>query len=366
MSKRSTFIIDSKFSPEELCLIECLFREKETVAVSIDEKKLLDTATKNGLSQLFYKNDYSKKLSDEAQKRLKDEYYFNLGKNATFQLIASEITQKLNEKNIPVIFLKGISLISEVYKDIALRPMSDIDIMTPSQHVYDAWQTINPNAVEMKRNDVQTGHHLPGFNYRGIYIELHRSLLSLDLKYKIPDKEVLNNLKRLEDFNALTLNPVHQIIYLILHIYYTYIQGGLRLGWFYDLKALQHKYEDQITLENVEKLSNYLKIYKPVRKMLVFFTVLFPESRLSINLSKKDKKEALKMIKMLQSSDSMKMEYSYGYAWERFSQTKGLKNKCLFLFNALLDDGKGKQKFSFKRVMILIKNTLKFLWRRFF
>lgn len=356
---------DIYFSSEEIFLIEILFRDKEYDFNSIDEKKLLKIAAQNGISQLLYKNDCSKKLSNEARSQLKDEYYYNLGKNSACQLIASEIAQKLSEKNIPVIFLKGISLISEIYKDIALRQMSDIDIMTKPQDVYEAWYAINHNTIEMKRNDDKTGHHLPCFNYRGINVELHRALFPMDVKYQIPVDEVFNNVKNIEDYNALILKPVHQVVYLLLHIYYTFRQGGTRLGWFYDIKALINHYEDQITIEKVENIANKLKIFKPVRKMLVFFTVLYPENKLSVTLSKRDINEAIRLIKTFHSSDSLTVEYGYGLAYERLAQTKGLKNKCLFLYNALLDDGKGNHKFSFKRLIILFIGTLKLLWRKF-
>ena len=353
--------IDSFFSSEELFLIECLFRENKSDfdIEDIDEKKLLTFAQRNGLSQILYKNICSKKLSASAQQILKKKYLFNLGKNASYQLIAAELIKKLSEKNIQVIFLKGISLISEIYKDIGLRPMSDIDIMTTLSDFYVACKTIVPNVDKINFND-KTGHHFPCFNYYGFNIELHRTLFPTDVKYQIPLDEIWQETKKNDEFNALTICPLHKIIYLLLHIYYTYRQGGLRLLWFYDIKTLLNYYGDAITPENVEFTVKKWKIYKPVRKMLVFFTLIIPKNRLSIVLTKKEIKEAKKMINMLRYSDSMKLEYSYGIAWERFFYTKGLKNKWIFLKNKI----NSKQKFSLKRLYHLILNTVRLLWRK--
>ena len=98
--------------------------------------------------------------------------------------------------------------------------------------------------------------------------------------------------------------------------------------------------------------------------MLVFFTVLIPKNKLAVIPTKKENDDAIKMIKMLHISDHKRLEYSYGIAWERFYQTKGLKNKCIFLYNAAMDDGKGNRKFSFGRLMHLTGNSIGMLFRK--
>jgi hypothetical protein len=358
--------IEAYFSVEELCLIDWLFREKDFFYDTklFDEKKLLNVAEQNGLSQLLYKSVYLKQLTNEAQQFLKEKYFFNLGKNAGFQLIANEIAEKLLAKNIPVIFLKGISHISCIYKDIALRPMSDIDIMVPSEKVYEAWQIINNNPLNIKRIDMKTSHHLPGFNYHGINIELHRFLFPSDVKYVIPINEIWEQSVKISEFNTLTLNPIHQFIYLLLHIYYSYRRGVFRLGWFYDIKHLFDYNDNILTLDNIEFTSKKWNIYKPIRQMLIFFSVLCPDNKLSLTISAKDRNEIIKIIKILHISGLNKTKYGYSIALERFYNAKGLKNKWVFLYNVVTDDGNGNQKFSFKRINYLIANSLKYLWRK--
>ncbi|MCL2072483.1 MAG: nucleotidyltransferase family protein [Marinilabiliaceae bacterium] len=356
------------FSPEENFLIKLLFREEKLLldTAIIDEKALLSIAVKNGLAQLLYINDGSKQLSKEAQKQLKDNYLYNLGKNAGIQLIVAQIIEKLSQKEIPVILLKGISLITNVYDDIALRPMSDLDILLPIKSVFEAWKLLNPKEIELKLNDIKTIHHLPLFNYKGISVELHRFLFPSDVKYQIPIDEIWQSAIELPDFNASSINPTYQIIYQLLHIYYSCRQGGLRLSWFYDIKELLSKFDNEITLETVENQAKIWKIEKPIRKMLTFFTVLSPKTTLSVSISKKETKEIKKMINLLHISDrNKKTEYGYGIALERLANTKGIKNKIIFIINTITDNGKGKRKFSIKRIYDLSKNFIGHIFCKF-
>ena len=356
--------IESYFSKEELYLIEGLFREKE---VSFDnetsnEDVLLNVAGQNGLSSLLYDSKKYSSLSDEARSRLKQRYVYYLGKNTAHQLIAGEITKKFKECDISVILLKGIFLSASVYKSVALRPMSDIDILIPHNKVQDAWQLLNPQS-EFKQDD-ETGHHFPGFNYHGVNIELHRSLFPSNVKYRIPIEVIWQDAEFDEKTEALTLNPVHQAVYLLLHIYYSYRRGGLRLSWFYDIKIVIDYYEEKINFEEVKKISNEWDIYKPIKLMLLFYTVLCPDSKLAIPIEKKDVRTIKQMIDLLHISDKQKLEYSYGVAFERLSQTKGLKNKWMFIYNALMVDRNNRRKFSFKRAGHLVLNTFKLFFRK--
>ena len=245
--------IDSNFSDEEMFLIELLFRDVPELfdLKQIDEQKLIKIAIKNGLSQLLHKNAFSGRLSEEMRRDLKKEYLYNLGKNSAFQMIAEEISKKLIENKIQVIYLKGICLINNVYQDIALRPMSDIDILVHQHDIHKAWKLFNSKDFDIKRNDEKTAHHLPIFSYKGINVELHRFLFPTDVKYQIPIDEIWRQATETINVNTLILNPIHLIIYQLLHIYYTYRQGGLRLGWFYDIKEIIKHFDKDISLENV-------------------------------------------------------------------------------------------------------------------
>ena len=353
--------IESFFSKEELCLIEGIFREKE-VLISLDEDELLNAATRNGLSSLLHESSLFSGISVETKTQLKQQYVFYLGRNTAFQLIAKEIIEKFNENNIPAILLKGIFLSTNIYKSVALRPMSDIDILIPHNKVYEAWKLLNPQSEIMP--DDETGHHFPGFNYHGINIELHRALFPSNVKYRIPVDIIWQNTEPIENIKAFTLNPVHLVIYQLLHIYYTYRRGGLRLGWFYDIKTVIDYYGEKINFDEVKKISNDWNIYKPIELMLLFYTVLIPENKLAVHIEKKDARTIKQMIDLLHISDKQKLEYSYGVAFERLLQTKGFMNKCRFVYNAMMTDNNNKRRFSFKRAGHILSNTFKLVFRK--
>ena len=65
--------------------------------------------------------------------KLKKQYLANASRNTILFHQLDIIVSNLNEKNIPVILLKGAHLAEFVYKDISLRPMSDIDILVKKE-----------------------------------------------------------------------------------------------------------------------------------------------------------------------------------------------------------------------------------------
>ena len=360
---------DSLFAPEELWFVDVLLREKRLELRSYNEEEstfICNFATRNGLAPLLYRSTYVDCLTTRGKLELRKEYLFNLGRNTAFQLIADEMVTILQGKAIPAILLKGSFLAPHVYKDIAFRPMGDIDILVPPDKVFEAWKILNPESETTEFKDEETGHHLPTFFRRGCQIEIHKTLFPINTKFTIPIEAIWSSALPIEGKMSFTLNPVHQIIYLILHIYYTYRRGGLRLGWFYDVKIILNHYNDEITLQQVQEVAQIWKVWEPVRLILIFFSVLIPDNKLFIPVVRDFNHALEEMVMMLQKSEQQKVEYSYGVAWERLWHTKGFANKVAFIWNIVTIETNGRKQLSFYRMWHLLRNTVRFLWRKFF
>ncbi len=360
---------DALFLDEELWLINVLFRET-TVGLNIfsegESNYFSSFALRNGIGPVLYRSKYVDCLSTRSKLELKKDYLFNLGKNTAFQLVADEVANILKKYEIPVILLKGCFLASHIYSDVAFRPMGDIDILVPSGSAVKVWKLLNPEAKGLKFHDEKTGHHLPPFILRGCLIEVHRYLFPLNARYSIPVEKIWETAVKVQGKNVLSIAPGYQVIYLLLHIYYSYRRGGLRLGWFYDIKVLLGHYGNAISLEEVKLQANELAVWEPVNLMLMFFTLLIPDNRLRVEITKKYKDEIEEMVQMLQTSDNQKFEFSYGVAWERLWYTKGFLNKIRFLKSVLLIEKNGKKRFSIYRLIYLTRNTFKLIKRKFF
>lgn len=359
---------DVNFSPEELWLINILFRNKPCKAeiyTGEESHYLCNFASRNGMAAILYRSNYTDCLTVKYKLELKKEYLYNLGRNTAFQLIADEIVNTLHQHQIPVILLKGSFLASFVYPDVAFRPMSDIDILVPIGQEHQAWTILNPG-VEPPDFDEESGPHLQPFLFRGCQIEVHRYLFAENVKYTIPVNDIWKEALPIEGKKAFTVHPVQQVIYLAIHIYYSYRRGGIRMGWMYDFKVLTDFYQEQITLEKVKQQAILWNVWEPVQQILSLLTVLQPDSNLALPITKSMRSSLKEMIRMLQTSDQQNPEYSYGVVWERFLHTNGFKKKITFIWNVITTEKYNKKQLSFARIWHLTKNTFRYFIKRLF
>ena len=367
-NKISPFKFEVYFSPEELWLVNIIFRNKPWEAkIFTDEEShyLCDFARRNGMGAILYRSHYIDCLTVKYKLELKKEYLFNLGRNTAFKLITDEIANILHQHEIPVILLKGGFLASYVYPDTAFRPMSDIDILVPLGQEHQAWKILNPG-VEPPAFDEKSGPHLLPFLFRGCQIEVHRFLFAENVKYTIPVKDIWEKALAIEGKRTFTVHPIHQVVYLAIHIYYSYRRGGIRLGWMYDFKVLTEYYGPQISLEEVEQQARLWKVWEPVKQILALLSVLQPDNSLALTITKSMKPTIEEMIRMVQTSDQQNPEYSYGVVWERFLHTKGSKEKINFLWNVISTEKYNKKRLSFSRIWHLTKNMIRYLIKRVF
>lgn len=106
---------------------------KETLHNNLNWDYVLENALKNGTSSLLYRN--LGKINDDGAvpgwviKKLKDVYFDITAKNIVLLEELGKVLKKFDEDKISVIMLKGAALLENIYQDIGLRPMDDIDIL---------------------------------------------------------------------------------------------------------------------------------------------------------------------------------------------------------------------------------------------
>ena len=108
--------------------------------------EILDIALRHGVTPLLHRAVQSggalAALTEHVLARLEEERretaLDNLRKLGQFRRIASA----LRERGIPFIALKGLHLAELVYRDISLRPMSDLDILVPRSQLEQAFAVL--------------------------------------------------------------------------------------------------------------------------------------------------------------------------------------------------------------------------------
>ncbi len=367
-SKSDKEKFENLFSSEELWLIKVLFRGQEKkfdFSSQAKEEYIINYAFRNGLGQLLYKSKTSRFFSEKYQEVLYNGYLSGLARNTNLLLIADEISGRLkNEVGIDSILLKGSFLAKHIYNDSALRPMSDIDILLPSDQAVEAWKLLGGSSKLTSRDKDFWSQHLPPIIYRGVSIEIHHSLFSTGHRYNIPIPLIWDNVSPLAQSNILVLDPIHQLLYLSLHCYYTYRTGGIRLGWFIDIEKVLIHYKNEIGQEALDQQIKSLNLSKPLSIIWSMLKVLNPENQLTIPGKKKYDKDIKRMISFFRVSDNKNFS-GYSLALERMIFGRKWSSKLPLLKELILYDTEGNKISLFKRLRHLIKNSVKQFTEKF-
>jgi hypothetical protein len=102
------------------------------VSGNIDIDQLIDSALKEGVAGLLYRNLLKAgaldRIGHQEGQRLQSIYYQTVRLNLKLIHDLKAVLQALDREHIRVVLLQGIALLLPVYEDIGLRPMKDLDL----------------------------------------------------------------------------------------------------------------------------------------------------------------------------------------------------------------------------------------------
>ncbi len=200
-------------------------------------EETLATALRHGVAPLLHRALQSggalAGLPDQVRVRLDEERrataLANLRNLGQFRRIA----QALRERDIPVIALKGLHLAELVYRDISLRPMSDLDILVPHAQLDHAITALLAMEFELNRG-LPNGYDI-GLTHRrlGILVEVHWALGPPSESHAPPIDEIwrLAVPASLADAYALAMSPELLLLHVCTHLAHHHLFA-------FDLRAL--------------------------------------------------------------------------------------------------------------------------------
>ncbi|MHB8094189.1 MAG: nucleotidyltransferase domain-containing protein [Candidatus Aminicenantales bacterium] len=214
-----------------------------------DWENLVDWALCFKVGGLFYRETRSGNFPAElipidARDRLR-EAYRNLATTNTSRFFdVLKILKALADNRLPVIELKGLSLANKVYGDIALRPMSDVDLLVKEEDLVKAGRILLTLGYQQYfpswERVVKIYHHLPPFtNKNGTMIELHWNIVAPDSPIKV-DLDGLWERSRLinvDHVKVRAFSPEDIFLYLCIHAGF-HLKTGLDLIPFCDMAGL--------------------------------------------------------------------------------------------------------------------------------
>jgi hypothetical protein len=267
----------------------------------LDWDYTLECSIKQGISPLFYWNlkkiNNGKDVPSEVMKNLEKIYYSNLARNMLLYDELSKILTAFKKADIDTIVLKGAFLAEEIYKNIGLRPMSDIDLLVKEEDVQKAKKELlklkySANVYTTKTHEkFQTilSEELPFTHQnKNSYVEIHWDIQPHNTPYMIDINKFWNNTKSVEiaGIEALTFASEdllqHLCLHLDKHINYSGAPPAKPLRDYCDIAEVTNYYKDTINWNYLIQSSKNYGIEEPIFQGLFiakeYFGALIPEN----------------------------------------------------------------------------------------
>ena len=187
----------------------------------------------------------------------------------------------LGEEGIPVIPLKGAYLATQLYPDMALRPMSDIDLLCRPEDALRARDSIlglgyrapipefYPNAVH-ERFGALTRQHLPRIINGVVGVEVHSRIFDENPSRTFSPESVWQESRECAmgeaSFRCLCIE--HQLLHLCTHLDKHINSGNAALYWFCDIHETLKRHQHVIDWKRFFDVAKELGAADQVRSVL--------------------------------------------------------------------------------------------------
>ena len=189
-------------------------------------------------------------------------------RNMAMDAAVVNLCQQMSEFGIRIFVFKGQAL-ATLYPDASLRQSGDIDFFCHPEDWQRAlawlkseWGVV-PNGLNTEK-DVE-------FRHNGIEYEMHRKMtLFMYPKHSrywenVVMPEILENLgvARINGYDVKTLSPVHNVLYVFVHIFQHLISDGVGLRQFCDwMMTIRHMPQDKTNVDTLEHHLNGIGMKK--------------------------------------------------------------------------------------------------------
>lgn len=256
----------------------------------IDWNYFLKKARENAVSAIVYfrlnknKSDFPD-IPQEILEELKSDYYMNATKNTLLFEELGRALEAFKKSGLPVIALKGAALAETAYGNLALRPMTDIDLLVRKEdllRVDEELKRLGYRASDRSVNDVDfSATYLMTLDYRShlpnspsFHIHWHF------VNSSIPNESYIRHIQMediwkdaekaiISDVETLVMAPHYLLIHLSEHaLRVTHSLG--KLSFLCDINQAINFYRERLDWERLIKESFKFKL-----NHMVYFNLYF-------------------------------------------------------------------------------------------
>lgn len=226
----------------------------------------LTAAERHGLAPLLYRHLQAAgaKLAPTVGQQLRGLYIRHRTANRVRLRALCEILDAFDAAGIQAWVLKGPALMSLVYADPALRPMSDLDLLVPRREAFRARQVLREIGFRAPggegRLSLDDHHHLPIATRLMdgvlVQVELHHNALSKDYNSSLELNEHRESPMAFESSgrSAWALGTHEMLWHLCQHLVGP-LPRPLRLIWVADIAGYAEAFSEQLDWEQLSQRS---------------------------------------------------------------------------------------------------------------
>ena len=204
---------------------------------------ILSESNKHRVSSLVYKKlslmSNERIILREVIGEMRREYLLNSGRNMLLFSGLRNILAALQGSGIQALALKGAHLADSVYKNRALRPMGDIDLLIRRRDLERSVSVLgkigfNPSKKFFIDDEISVHRDIPALHNReGIVLEIHWNLMDPDSPVTIMPEELWERAehKNVDSMDLLVLSPEDLLIHVCIHasLHHRFASGLLHL-----------------------------------------------------------------------------------------------------------------------------------------
>ena len=204
------------------------------------------------LSAYFHlkKLSLDKHIPPSISRKLENRFLSSTAYNIIHLENLAQLVQKLKDKKIPVIILKGAALCETVYPHAGMRSFCDLDILIQRKHIQEAKGLLELLGYTLSFTHAR--HHFMAFqtSHHSLPLEVHWNLVNdaspfQKYAFKLSMDRIWQDARPFpfRGTEALWLSPEHQLIYLSVHMLK---EGYSQKKWLLDLYYLLKYFKGQI------------------------------------------------------------------------------------------------------------------------
>ena len=245
----------------------------------------------HGVQALIYnslkKNQLSGLIPQPVYENLRASYYRNAYRNALFFQEIEKLETILDDK---IVLLKGASLIHTVYNNIALRELSDIDILVSKENAWGHWNKLRENGYHLVDGTLIFKSALHAKLYSNFFdshlLALRSDNVSVDVHWNLMRAEEHYNITAMAYEQAVCINEKNKLYVLKLEFQLIFLcthfakhlnstkDNYAPIKWLCDINALFEKQSELMDWGMIKEISKEVDIYNEVKDTLTYAHIL--------------------------------------------------------------------------------------------